>query len=200
MRMHRRITLSTWFLRLLQSGVVVLPVVIVLLAATACGPQQPPAGAPVLSDEWYEFHGTWTAAGRCHVMHLGGERRASIGDLNGSLVLAGPSRPWAGFQVEAITLTDTATGMVGRSVWTDERGDQIYCELQGEGTATDNRVVGTFLGGTGRYAGATGTYEFSWRFVLRTEDGTVQGQSTGLRGRVRVGSQQAAPGSGAPHP
>ena len=76
--------------------------------------------------------------------------------------------------------------MVGRSVWTDEHGDQIYSELRGEGSATGNRIVGTFLGGTGRYAGATGSYEFSWRFVLESEDGVVQGQSVGLKGRVRT--------------
>ena len=67
----------------------------------------------------------------------------------------------------------------------------MYSELRGEGTATGNRIVGTFLGGTGRYAGATGTYEFSWQFVLETEDGTVQGQSVGLKGRVRVGAPPA---------
>ena len=50
------------------------------------------------------------------------------------------------------------------------------------------------MGGTGRYAGATGTYEFSWRFVIETEDGIVQGQSVGLNGRVRVGSPQGTPG------
>ena len=118
-------------------------------------------------------------------------RRSRI--CNGSLLLAGPSRPGVGFRAEAIVLNDSATGMVGRAVWTDERGDQVYSELRGEGTATGNRIVGTFLGGTGRYAGATGTYEFSWQFVLETEDGTVQGQSVGLKGRVRVGAPPATP-------
>lgn len=51
--------------------------------------------------------------------------------------------------------------------------------------------MGTFIGGTGRYAGATGSYEFSWRFVLENEDGTVPGQSKGLTGKIRAGSAQA---------
>ena len=34
-------------------------------------------------------------------------------------------------------------------------------------TATGNRLFGTFLGGSGRYAGATGSYEFSWRSPAR---------------------------------
>ena len=169
-----------------------------LLALAACGPQAPPAASLPAAGGWREFEGTWTAAGSRHRIRLGGDRWASVASLNGSLLLAGPSRPGIGFRAEAIVFNDTATGMVGRAVWTDERGDQAYSELRGEGTSTGSRIVGTFLGGTGRYAGATGTYEFTWRFVLQAEDGTVQGQSMGLKGKVRAGSPQGAAAAGAP--
>ena len=165
-----------------------------LLALAACGPEPPPSPALPAGGEWREFQGTWTAAGNRQTIRLGDHRRASIVKLNGSLLLAGPSRPGVGFRAESIVLNDSATGMVGRSVWTDERGDQAFSELRGEGTATGNRIVGTFVGGTGRYAGVTGTYEFSWRFVLEAEDGTVQGQSEGLKGRVRAGALPSTPG------
>ena len=101
-------------------------------------------------------------------------------------------------RAEAIVLNDSTTGMVGRAVWTDERGDQVYSELRGEGTATGNKIVGTFLGGSGRYRGAEGTYELSWRFVLESEDGSVQGQSAGLKGRVRLGLPQGTSSAGGP--
>jgi len=171
-----------------------------LLALAACSPASPPAEPAPAGGEWREFQGTWTAAGSRHTMRLGADRQASIASLNGSLLLAGPSRPGVGFRAEAIVLNDSASGMVGRSVWTDERGDQVFSELRGEGTATGNRITGTILGGTGRYSGATGSYEFSWRFVLETEDGTVQGQSVGLKGRVRTGPPPAAPATGGPRP
>jgi hypothetical protein len=174
--------------------------VAVLMAVSACGPASSPPDAPPSASEWHEFHGTWTATGSRHAIRLGGDRRASVADFNGSLLLAGASRPGVGFRAEAIVLNDSTTGMVGRSVWTDEHGDQVYSELRGEGTATGNRVVGTFLGGTGRYAGATGTYEFSWRFVLEAEDGTVQGQSVGLKGRVRVALPSATASTGSSRP
>jgi hypothetical protein len=169
-------------------------------AVCACGSPEAPYGPVAPVAEWHEFHGTWTATGSRHSIGLGDERRASIATYNGSLLLAGASRPGVGFRAEAIVLNDTATGMVGRSVWTDEHGDQVYSELKGEGTATGNRIAGTFLGGTGRYSGATGTYEFSWQFLLETEDGTVQGQSLGLRGRVYLGGAQAKPGAGGTRP
>ena len=164
----------------------------VLLALAACTPAPTPALPAAAQGEWREFQGTWTAAGSRHVIRLGHDRQASVADLSGSLLFAGPSRPGVGFRAEAVVLNDSTTGMVGRSVWTDERGDQVFSELRGEGTATGNRITGSIVGGTGRYAGATGTYEFSWRFVLETEDGTVQGQSVGLKGRVRAGAATAA--------
>lgn len=155
------------------------------LTLTGCAAASKSTSSPSNLD-WHEFAGTWTAAGNRQSINFGPDRRASIANLTGSLLLAGPARPGVGFQSEVVVLNDSATGMVGRAVWTDERGDQIYSELRGEGTATNNKITGTFLGGTGRYSGATGTYEFTWRFVLETEEGTVQGQSIGLKGRVRV--------------
>ena len=103
------------------------------------------------------------------------------------MLLAGPGRPGVGFHSEVIGLVDSATGFQGRSVWTDERGDQVFSELQGEGTAAKNRITGTILGGTGRYAGATGSYEFSWQWVMEAEDGSIQGRAVDLKGRVRPG-------------
>jgi len=169
-----------------------------LMAVSACNTRSPRSTSRTANAEWHEFQGTWTAAGNRYVLHLGADRRASIANLAGSLLLAGASRPAIGFRAEAIVLNDSVTGMVGRAVWTDEHGDETYSELRGEGTATGNKLVGTFLGGTGRYLGATGTYELSWRFVLESEDGTVQGQSIGLRGRVRVSSLQPTSGEKGP--
>jgi hypothetical protein len=173
----------------------------VLFAAAGCSPPSTPSGPPLSTTEWREFQGTWTATGSRRVIRLGADRRASVASFDGTLLLAGPARPGMGFRAEALVMSDSATGMIGRAVWTDERGDQVYSELRGEGAATGNRIVGTFLGGTGRYAGATGGYEFSWRFVLESEEGNVQGQSEGLKGRVRLGSPQGVPQeAGGPRP
>ena len=103
------------------------------------------------------------------------------------MLLAGSKRPGVGFGSEVIALVDSETGLVGRSVWTDERGDQVFSELQGEGTAASNHITGKFLGGTGRYAGATGSYEFSWEWVMEAEDGTIHGRAIELKGRVLPG-------------
>jgi len=158
------------------------------LAATACGPATESPRPPGTSGEWLEFEGSWNAAGSRRTLSLGADRRGSIIDLRGTMLLAGAHRPGVGFRSEVIGLVDSATGFQGRSVWTDERGDQVFSELQGEGTAARNHITGTLLGGTGRYAGATGTYEFSWHLMMEAEDGSIQGRTVDLRGRVRPGT------------
>jgi hypothetical protein len=158
---------------------------VLALAAVACGSAAEPPKTVVASGEWHEFEGSWNAAGRRRTIPLGTERKSSIVDLSGTVLLAGKGRPGVGFRSEVIALTDSETGLVGRSVWTDENGDQVFSDLKGEGTRERNHIAGTVLGGTGRYAGVTGSYEFSWQFVIESEDGSIQGRTVGLKGRFR---------------
>ena len=159
-------------------------------AAAACGPaRQSPNPAPP-SSGGLEFTGSWSGLGSRHTISLGAERSGSIVDLKGTMLLAGSGRPGVGFQSEVIGLTDSGTGFQGRSVWTDEHGDQVFSSLTGEGTAAKNRIAGTILSGTGRYAGITGSYEFSWQWVMEGEEGTVQGRAVELQGRVRVAAAE----------
>ena len=161
------------------------------LVATACDQvaesPKPTTTSPPSTEDWREFEGTWNAAGTRRTIPLGDDRRGSIIDLRGSMLLAGPGRPGVGFRAEVIALVDSATGLVGKGVWTDEHGDQVFSDIKGEGTKEKNHIMGTILGGTGRYAGAEGTYEFSWQFVIEAEDGSIQGRAVGLKGRVKVG-------------
>jgi hypothetical protein len=170
-----------------------------VLAVSACS-RAPQSSQRLAAGGWREFQGTWIAAGNRSTLRLSGDRKVSIADLNGSLLLAGPSRPDVGFRAEALVLDDSDTGLVGRAVWTDERGDQVYSELRREAGATDKKIQGTFVGGTGRYAGATGTYEFAWQFLIGTEEGNVQGQSSGLNGRIHVESPRATPDAAGSQP
>jgi hypothetical protein len=163
------------------------------LVAMACGRAESPkpgTGGPL------EFSGSWNGLGSRHSIALGEERVGSIVNLKGTMLLAGAGRPGVGFQSEVIGLTDSATGFQGRSVWTDEHGDQVFSELQGEGTAPTNHIAGTILSGTGRYAGVTGSYDFSWQWVMEGEDGAVQGRAVDLRGRVQQGPNQQGPAAG----
>jgi hypothetical protein len=126
-------------------------------------------------------------------LQLGPEQRAAIFELTGSLLLSGAQRPEVGFQAQAIGFSDSRSGMQGRCVWTDERGDMIYSELKGEAVGRGNHIVGTLVGGTGRWAGVTGDYSFQWQYVVEADDGAVSGRVVDLKGRARLGQQQQQP-------
>lgn len=166
-----------------------------LMFATSCSqPPAPSSGNPSARD-WRTFEGTWSASGTRQTLNLEQDHRASIFNLTGSLLLIGDQALGIGFQAQAIGFTDSLAGMQGRCVWTDEHGDKVYSELKGEFVATGNRIAGTILGGTGRYAGLTGEYSFQWRFVVESEDGSVSGRTVDLKGRARLGSAAAVPGA-----
>jgi hypothetical protein len=116
---------------------------------------------------------------------MGPDRKVSIVNLSGSLLLIGEQRLGEGFRIDVIGSADSLKGGTAWCVWTDTRSDQVFSEFRGGPIGTGARFTGTLLGGTGRYAGVTGEYEFEWQFVIESEDGNLQGRITGLRGRFR---------------
>src|SRR6478736_2055996 len=153
-----------------------------LLLTASCGRSSDSALQAPSEGGWYTFEGTWTATGTRRILRLGVDHRAAIFDLTGSVLLTGAQRPAVGFRAEAIGFSDSRAGMQGRCVWTDERGEMVYSELKGEFVGTGNHIVGTFVGGTGRYAGVTGDYSFQWQYVIGTEDGAVSGRAVNFQG------------------
>ncbi|MBK6426851.1 MAG: hypothetical protein IPF82_11845 [Blastocatellia bacterium] len=167
--------------------ILALAVIILVAVASAACATSPPTEPIAPGSDWHEFEGTWTASGTRHTILLGDGRSSAVIELEGTMLLAGPGRPGVGFRSRVIGLVDSASGFEGRSVWTDENGDQAFSELKGTGTEAQNRLEGTFVGGTGRYAGATGSYEFSWQYMIESEDGRISGRAIALKGRVRTG-------------
>ena len=163
---------------------VVALVAVVVIAA--CGRAAAPA-SEAAPGEWREFTGNWIATGTRSTIPLGTDRRGSIAYLEGTMLLAGANRPARGFRGEAIVFNDTGAGAEGRGVWTDSDGSQIFSEFHGTGVARGKKIEGTFIGGTGRFAGATGSFGFTWQFVIDTEDGGISGQTSDLSGRIRAG-------------
>ncbi len=133
------------------------------------------------------FEGSWSASGRRHAVSFGGGKEAAIVEISGAVVLSSGEGLSGGFRGEAIGFDDGEGLSVGRSVWTDENGDQLFSRLEGEPLETGRRVVGTITGGTGRYAGLSGEFSFTWRYVVPAEDGRIQGRAVDISGRIRRG-------------
>jgi hypothetical protein len=154
------------------------------LVTAACGPSpQPPKSGTAAADEWREFAGSWNAAGSRRSISLGTDRRGSIIDLRGSMLLAGPGRPGIGFRSDVIALVDSQTGLVGRGVWTDENGDQVFSELKGQKVVSGDRITGTITAGTGRFDGADGLAKRISQFV-DMGDATIEAQLVDIVGYV----------------
>jgi hypothetical protein len=143
----------------------------------------PQAPAP---DGWRLLEGSWNASGERQVLPTDGGRQASTTHLSGAIVLVATEGTSRGFQGESITFDDGAGVSTGRAVWTDERGDRVFSRLTGDALLAGRRILGTFTGGTGRYAGIEGDYQFEWQYVVQPGDGTVQGRAVNLKGRFRA--------------
>jgi hypothetical protein len=184
------------------------PLGLLALAALACGGPAKGPEAAKSPGEWQAFEGTGTATGHRQTLQLGPGRKVSIVNLTGSLLLVGEQRLGQGFRNEVIGYTDSLKGGTAWCVWTDSRGDQVFGEFRGGTLGTGSRFTGILLGGTGRYAGVTGEYEFEWQYVFDEEDGSIQGRIVGLRGRFRKdasspsppGNRPETPESGRPRP
>jgi hypothetical protein len=163
-----------------------LPAFLVVLVLAVTGVTIPSAreqAAPV--DGWRTIEGNWSASGQRRLLPTEAGRTASTSYLSGAVVLTAASGTSRGFRGEAITFDDGAGVSVGRVVWTDERGDQVFGRLNGDAMRAGRRVVATITGGTGRYAGVEGEFAFEWQYVVQGEEGAVQGQTIGLKGRIR---------------
>jgi hypothetical protein len=136
------------------------------------------------------FSGTWTASGRREVLPVEGGGKALVVYVSGAVVLTADGGLGRGFRGEAVGFDDGSGSGVARCVWTDEKGDRIFSRLQGESLAAGRRFVGTITGGTGRFAGVSGEYSFTWQYVLSPDEagGAIHGRAVRLEGHVRGGT------------
>jgi hypothetical protein len=161
-----------------------------LVAAAAIAAQTPaPAQQAPAAGVWRTFEGTSSASGQRQTIPTESGRPAVTVQLSGAVSLTVADGLSHGFRNEVIGFDDGAGLTVLRAVWTDENGDRIFSQLKGKTVASGRRIVGTILGGTGRYAGITGEYSFEWQYVVEAEAGTIQGRAIGLRGRYRTGGE-----------
>jgi len=178
----------------LVRGALVFLVVVALWPLVALGQEPPPPAAPAARSGG-NFEGDWSAVGSWQTLPAGTGIKASICYFSGSLILRTPGGLSQGFRSEVITYDNGRDLSVGTCVWTDDRGDQIFSDLKGQAIASAKHIVGAITGGTGRYAGVTGEFEFDWQYVITTPEGEVQGRVSSLKGSWKRGP---APGGGSP--
>ena len=163
---------------------------VLLLVAGALALMAQTQTPPPAADEWRTFTGTWSATGQRQTLPTEDGGAAAIERLSGAVVITVGEGVGRGFRGDMIGFDDGRAAGVGRWVWTNERGERIFGELKGEPVRTGRRFAGTITGGTGRFAGITGSLEFTWQSVVTTDEGTVQVRAVDLQGRYRRGAGQ----------
>lgn len=156
--------------------------VAVLLAPPLAWAASPP---PAPADGWVVFEATWSAAGRRQVLRSG-DREAVTTHLSGAFTVLRGEGLRRGFRGEALFYSNGKDVHAGTLVLTDDRGDQVFCDLDGGASARGAEIRAAILEGTGSYDGIAGDFTFRWRQLVRTPDGEVQGLAEGLKGRYRL--------------
>lgn len=162
----------------------------VLLAAIVGALVLPARGEQPAGEGWRPFTATWTLSGQRSLLPTGGERPASIVHLTGPLVLTGGEGLGRGLYGEVIGFDDGGKQLSGRAVFTDARGDRIFCAIEAESIGAGRRAAATITGGTGSFAGLEGNFSFAWQYVVEEENGEVSGRAVDLEGRTRRGGSK----------
>jgi len=149
---------------------------------------------PYLTDshaaESGEFKGAMIANGTRTPFPFGDGRQVFTFRLAGHVNLQTPLGKQKDYWSECIGLADSVTGIVGRCVWKDFAGPEIYLTLQSDRLQQGSQVNGTIDGGSGHLAGISGELSFNWSSVITLTEAegvvSVTGQTKNLRGSYRL--------------
>ena len=137
-----------------------------------------------------EFKGTLIANGTRTSFPFGDGRQVFTFKLSGHVNLQTSLSKKKDYWSECIGLVDSTTGLVGRCVWKDLAGPEIYLTLQSDKLQQGSQVTGTIVGGSGHLAGISGELSFNWSSVITLTESegivSVTGQSKNLSGSYRV--------------
>jgi hypothetical protein len=146
--------------------------------------------APSHAAESGEFKGSMIANGTRTPFPFADGRQVFTFKLGGHVSLQTPLGRKRDYWSECIGLADTTTGVVGRCVWKDLDGPEIYLTIQSDRLQQGSQVTGTIVGGSGKLAGISGELSFNWSSVITQTDAdgivNVTGQTRNLGGSYRV--------------
>lgn len=124
------------------------------------------------------FAARWSTSGSWEGFPVGGGRWVSIYKSTGSIMNESGEGPFHNMSSQCIGMGDSARDDNGHCVFTDADQDKIFDEWTYDGTSG----TGTIIGGTGKYAGIQGYYEYEWVSVPAAKEGTYQGYSARFEG------------------
>ncbi|MBP1805315.1 hypothetical protein [Rubellimicrobium aerolatum] len=121
---------------------------------------------------------TWSTVDAAPTLPMGDGQEAYMADIY--VVLSAAEGPLAGLAgrcmvIGVAVLATSAERNSGTCVYVDAKGDQLWKRIEGEGNGAPFRGHGTFIGGTGRFEGASGEVDYDTSFSGSLRTGVYQG-------------------------
>lgn len=135
------------------------------------------------------FSGSWVANGQRTMASFGETRKIYTFKLSGHVNLKNHLGKQKDYWSECVGLADSETGVIGRCVWKDINGPELYITLVSEQMQVEKRFVGEIVGGTHHLKGITGDLSFVWSSVTFQEDAGlsyISGQTLDLQGSYQL--------------
>lgn len=137
-----------------------------------------------------EIKGSWISNGTRTPFPFGDGRQVFTFKLGGHINLRTTLDKQKDYWGECVGLADSVTGIVGRCVWKDLAGPEIYLTLRSDQLEQGSLVTGTIVGGTGPLAGISGDVSFNWSSVIVQTDANgivnVTGETRNLGGSYQI--------------
>jgi len=137
-----------------------------------------------------EFNGTMIANGTRTHFPFTIDRQVFTFKLSGHVNLQTSLSKQKDYWSECIGLADSVTGVIGRCIWKDLDGPEIYLTIQSDRLLQGSQVTGTIVGGSGKLAGISGELSFNWSSVITLTEAegvvSVTGQTKNLSGSYRI--------------
>jgi hypothetical protein len=165
-----------------RSAAPILIAILLLLSAAASAPGGAAGRAPLKQSG--SFQAQWSIAGTQQGLDFGPARSLSIYEHSGTVTVVRSDGLVGNALSKCIGLGDTAKGDVSRCIWIDAAGEKIFSELTArtDAESTTGRGSGTFVGGTGRFEGITGSYEIDRVNVPSLDPEKIEGRSLRMQG------------------
>ena len=134
------------------------------------------------------FTGSWIANGTRQILPFG-KRNIYTFKLSGHVNLKEAIGGELDFWSEVIGFSDSQTGTQARCVWRDLDDGKLFLVLKSDSMQSDALVFGKIVGGTGKFANATGELSFKWSsisFYREDARSTISGQAFDLKGNFQL--------------
>ncbi len=134
------------------------------------------------------FDSTWDIKGTARQVEFGPARLIRTARHTGTIAFRSGTGLVGTVMTSCVSLNDTGARDTGRCVWVTQEGAKLFSEISGKlpPGGESGEVVGTFVGGTGRFERVSGSYSLNWVARPNAEPDGFAAQTVRMSGSWRT--------------